>query len=55
MCGVVGIFSFKGEPVKNLKSIILKMNSMLRHRGPDQEGVFISKIIYVRLAIPAYL
>ena len=43
MCGVVGIFSFKGEPVKNLKSIILKMNSMLRHRGPDQEGVFISK------------
>ena len=43
MCGVVGIFSFKGKPVKNLKSIILKMNSMLRHRGPDQEGVFISK------------
>ena len=43
MCGVVGIFSFGAIPIKNARSIIYKMTSMLRHRGPDQEGIFVSK------------
>ena len=42
MCGIAGIFSFNGRPLKNLKSRIYKMTKMLRHRGPDQEGIFIS-------------
>ena len=42
MCGIAGIFSFNGHPLKNLKSRIYKMTKMLRHRGPDQEGIFIS-------------
>ena len=42
MCGICGIFSFKNKPIKNLKKKISQMTSLLRHRGPDQEGVFIS-------------
>ena len=43
MCGIAGIFGFNGKPIKNLEPKIKKMTSMLRHRGPDQEGVFVSK------------
>lgn len=42
MCGICGIFSFKNKPIKDLKKKISEMTSLLRHRGPDQEGVFIS-------------
>ena len=42
MCGICGIFSFRKKPIKNLKKKISEMTLMLRHRGPDQEGVFIS-------------
>ena len=43
MCGIVGIFGFNGKPINNLNSRIKKMTAMLRHRGPDQEGIFVSK------------
>ena len=42
MCGICGIFSFKNTPIKNLKKKISEMTSLLRHRGPDQEGVYVS-------------
>ena len=42
MCGIVGIFSFKGKPLKNLEKKISQMTSMLKHRGPDQQGTFVS-------------
>ena len=43
MCGIVGIFSFRGKPLKNLKTRISKMTTMLKHRGPDQQGIFVSE------------
>ena len=42
MCGIVGIFSFKGKPLKNLEKKISQMTLMLKHRGPDQQGTFVS-------------
>lgn len=43
MCGIVGIYSLNGEPLLNIKDRISKMNESLKHRGPDQEGIFISE------------
>ena len=31
MCGIAGIFSFNGRPLKNLKSRIYKMTKMEEH------------------------
>ena len=46
MCGISGILSLDGKPIKNLKNKIHLMTKLLHHRGPDQEGMFISaKII----------
>jgi len=43
MCGISGIYSISGRPLKNLESRINLMNQMLHHRGPDQHGAYISK------------
>jgi len=43
MCGISGILSLNGEPIKDLKNRIQLMTKLLHHRGPDQEGIFISK------------
>ncbi|MGC8675472.1 asparagine synthase (glutamine-hydrolyzing) [Fervidicoccus sp.] len=37
MCGIIGIYSRDGIDV----DIIKKMNDMIKHRGPDDEGYFI--------------
>ena len=42
MCGISGILSLDGKPIKNLKNKIHLMTKLLHHRGPDQEGMFIS-------------
>jgi asparagine synthase (glutamine-hydrolysing) len=39
MCGISGIFNINGEPVQPSK--IESMNRLIRHRGPDGEGVFV--------------
>jgi len=52
MCGIVGIYNFKGKPV--LESQIKKMTDIMAHRGPDGEGIFIDKNLglgHRRLAI----
>ena len=41
MCGISGIFSFKGNK-KIKKSNLEKMNSLLDHRGPDFKGLWLS-------------
>ena len=41
MCGIVGIYNFRGKPVS--ESQIKKMTDIMTHRGPDGEGVFIDK------------
>jgi len=48
MCGINGIIRFNKEVLKN---DIDKMNNAIRHRGPDDEGVFIlnSKSCYIGL------
>ena len=43
MCGISGIISLDGKQINNLEKKIKLMTQLLRHRGPDQEGIFISK------------
>jgi asparagine synthase (glutamine-hydrolysing) len=52
MCGICGIIDLKEQPVKESK-LHLMMESM-KHRGPDDEGVFIHNNLgfgFVRLSI----
>ena len=41
MCGIVGIIRLKTNNV-NLEAKIEKMQTMLKHRGPDDAGIYIS-------------
>ncbi len=52
MCGICGIINFTQEPVQ--KAIIQKMMQIQKHRGPDDEGIFIEHNIgfgFVRLSV----
>jgi len=40
LCGFVGIFNLNGEPVR--EKLLVKMRDAMVHRGPDDEGIFIS-------------
>ncbi len=40
MCGICGIINFNGEPVG--KDLLKRMTAVLSHRGPDDEGIYIS-------------
>ncbi len=40
MCGICGILNFNGEPVD--RAVLTAMNQTLRHRGPDDSGIFIA-------------
>ena len=44
MCGFVGFADFKND-VSSQKNILLKMNSTLSKRGPDEDGYYIEKNI----------
>lgn len=39
MCGIVGVYSLKGEPVSPV--FLRRMTDAIAHRGPDGEGYFI--------------
>jgi len=39
MCGICGIFNFDGAPVD--RGLVRAMSDTIRHRGPDEEGVYI--------------
>lgn len=43
MCGICGIFSLSSDEVN--KSELLRMNSQLVHRGPDEEGIYVNQEI----------
>lgn len=43
MCGVSGIVSLDGKKIKDLEKKIRLMMQMLHHRGPDQNGLYISQ------------
>ena len=52
MCGICGIIRFDNKPAK--ESSIREMMLIMKHRGPDDEGVFIKDNIglgFVRLSI----
>jgi asparagine synthase (glutamine-hydrolysing) len=54
MCGIAGILSLTEEPL--LKDLLKRMCEVLRHRGPDDHGIFISKgpgasLCHTRLSI----
>jgi asparagine synthase (glutamine-hydrolysing) len=40
MCGICGIFDFKGDPVS--RELLERMNAEIRHRGPDGDGFFVN-------------
>ena len=39
MCGIAGLLKFKGDTKRNIR----KMNERMVHRGPDDEGIYISE------------
>ena len=41
MCGICGMLSLHGHPVD--REVLQRMCDVLKHRGPDDEGVYISK------------
>ena len=43
MCGING-FITKKQPLYDMKDRIEAMNHALRHRGPDDSGIFIDSI-----------
>jgi asparagine synthase (glutamine-hydrolysing) len=52
MCGICGIINFNGGPVR--ESEIRYMMNAVKHRGPDDDGLFLDKNIglgFVRLSI----
>ncbi|HEX8722378.1 MAG TPA: asparagine synthase (glutamine-hydrolyzing) [Pyrinomonadaceae bacterium] len=40
MCGIVGIVNFGGAPAD--AALLARMNEAIRHRGPDEEGAYVS-------------
>ena len=52
MCGIVGIVSYKQQPIEEQR--LQQMMHVIKHRGPDDEGVFVKDNIglgHVRLSI----
>ena len=52
MCGFVGWFRFDGQDVP--EPVLRKMGEVLKHRGPDGEGLFLRGpvgLVHKRLAI----
>src|SRR5690349_8416850 len=41
MCGIAGILT-NTEIQNNLESLMLRMQTALQHRGPDDQGIYIS-------------
>jgi asparagine synthase (glutamine-hydrolysing) len=49
MCGIAGILSLKSDPDSLVKQVEL-MQTALQHRGPDDQGIFVSQNRQVALA-----
>ena len=41
MCGICGIFDLNGEPIN--RELLGRMNSTIRHRGPDGDGELVDR------------
>ncbi len=42
MCGIAGIFSLSKRPIERAEERVGRMTELLRHRGPDSQGVYVS-------------
>jgi asparagine synthase (glutamine-hydrolysing) len=42
MCGITGIFNYSQSPNLVSESILKQMTAVIAHRGPDDDGIFIS-------------
>ena len=43
MCGLAGILSLSGRPIVDAERRIHAMNDLLKHRGPDAQGIIVSE------------
>jgi asparagine synthase (glutamine-hydrolysing) len=56
MCGIAGIIDTKPSPADKLRATLTALNAAMKHRGPDDEGVWLSAegnagLAHVRLSI----
>jgi asparagine synthase (glutamine-hydrolysing) len=49
MCGISGLYDFQGGPTESLRAICERMTNTLRHRGPDDSGVWVDERTYIAL------
>jgi len=43
MCGIAGITSLRAHAVPRLRRALSAMSKLIRHRGPDAEGIWVNK------------
>ena len=41
MCGICGIYNLDGAPID--RSLLVRMNDTMIHRGPDGSGIYIDR------------
>lgn len=41
MCGINGLFPLRGQTIYEPEALVAEMNRLVRHRGPDDEGVWL--------------
>jgi asparagine synthase (glutamine-hydrolysing) len=50
MCGIAGAISLNGQRIPNLGGRLAVMNDLIRHRGPDGDGIWLHANAHVGLA-----
>ena len=43
MCGIAGIIALNQKPIPDIKRRLAVMSQLLSHRGPDDEGIWVSR------------
>jgi asparagine synthetase B (glutamine-hydrolysing) len=49
MCGINGIIATRVGLNENARDILVEMNELIKHRGPDDDGFIILMLIYIQL------
>ena len=42
MCGIAGIYNYRSPEKDSLELSVKKMLSVIRHRGPDETGLYLN-------------
>ena len=48
MCGICGVYNLSGQPVD--PTLVFRMTAILRHRGPDDQGLYVDGPIALGMA-----